>query len=393
MVDTKHMVVAVPWVLCGVIAATCPSQAVETVADAAFQGLVRETGTLSQGRFELVATTVGAKAMFAGGARMGGFRSDRVDIYDSVTGLWSTAALSQPRYHFAATTAGGKAIFAGGITESPDGRAVLSAVVDIYDDEAGFWTTATLSEARVTLAATAVGDKALFAGGASSGYDNTVDIYDTESGAWSTASLSQRRESLAATTVGNKAIFAGGYTTGNTRSTAVDIYDGDSDSWSTATLSVGRSHLAATTVGSKALFAGGYIATGDSDVVDIYDADTGQWSTATLSQPRHYLAATTLGSLAIFGGGEQSNVPVPVRYSDVVDVYDALTDTWSVTTLSEARCHLAATTVGGKAIFAGGISTRLPAGSNVVDVFEVPEPATLALLALGGLALIRRRRR
>jgi hypothetical protein len=29
--------------------------------------------------------------------------------------------------------------------------------------------------------------------------------------------------------------------------------------------------------------------------------------------------------------------------------------------------------------------------SNVVDIYTVPEPATLSLLALGGLAILRRR--
>ena len=59
-------------------------------------------------------------------------------------------------------------------------------------------------------------------------------------------------------------------------------------------------------------------------------------------------------------------------------------------TLSEARYYLAATTLGNKAIFAGGAAST--GYSDVVDIYVIPEPATLALLAFCGLALIRRRR-
>jgi hypothetical protein len=43
-----------------------------------------------------------------------------------------------------------------------------------------------------------------------SGYSNAVDLYNGASGTWSTAQLSVARLRLAATSVGNVAIFAGG---------------------------------------------------------------------------------------------------------------------------------------------------------------------------------------
>ncbi len=83
--------------------------------------------------------------------------------------------------------------------------------------------------------------------------------------------------------------------------------------WSTAQLSVARSHLAATSVGNLAIFAGGlvyYYPTGsvspsstESDVVDLYNSATGTWSTARLSVARYNLAATSVGNLAFFAGG------------------------------------------------------------------------------------------
>jgi hypothetical protein len=157
-------------------------------------------------------------------------------------------------------------------------------VVDIYNSSNNKWTTASLSQARINLVATSVGNLAFFAGGnidvsfwfmetcfinlspgitlCSSGYlqlfqqymDNcflitnslrfsghiggksgllcrwywwgnfwwefhysqntvfaVVDIYNSLNNTWTTASLSQARAFLATTSVGNLAIFAGGF--------------------------------------------------------------------------------------------------------------------------------------------------------------------------------------
>ena len=43
------------------------------------------------------------------------------------------------------------------------------------------------------------------------GPSNAVDLYNSASGTWSTGQLSVARYDLAATSVGNVAIFAGGY--------------------------------------------------------------------------------------------------------------------------------------------------------------------------------------
>ncbi len=47
-------------------------------------------------------------------ATAGGGWSNVVDLYDSGTGLWSTARLSQARADLSATSVGTVAIFAGG---------------------------------------------------------------------------------------------------------------------------------------------------------------------------------------------------------------------------------------------------------------------------------------
>ncbi len=97
-----------------------------------------------------------------------------------------------------------------------------------------------------------------------------------------------------------------------------------------------------------AIFAGGDTASGSSNIVDIYNASAPaghQWSTATLPQAVSYLAATTVGTKAIFAGGDSSEVYI----------YDASTEQWSSSAvLPQGFWGMAATTVGTKAIFAGG---------------------------------------
>lgn len=127
-----------------------------------------------------------------------------------------------------------------------------------------YGTISPLSVARSKLAATAIGDYALFGGGSARGeYTDatgldTVDAYNSSLTRSIPSPLDSRRFALAATTLGDHALFIGGYTDyyGNALN-KVDAYD------SSLTLSksyygyAGRGYGAATTVGNYALFGGG----------------------------------------------------------------------------------------------------------------------------------------
>ncbi len=58
-------------------------------------------------------------------AASAGAISNRVDFYNSVTGTWSTAQLSVARYDLAATSVGNMALFAGGWTQDQGGACRL----------------------------------------------------------------------------------------------------------------------------------------------------------------------------------------------------------------------------------------------------------------------------
>jgi hypothetical protein len=95
-----------------------------------------------------------------------------VDIFDAISGRWSTAALSVARSGLTATSlpAQGLAIFAGGFI-FPFSSTSMMRDVDIFNASSGKWSTAVLSVGRRYLAATSLPNQglAIFAGGAVSG--------------------------------------------------------------------------------------------------------------------------------------------------------------------------------------------------------------------------------
>ena len=87
---------------------------------------------------------------------------------DGLTHYGTVTPLSRDRYNLAATTVGDYALFGGGY----DGDS--SNAVDAYDRSLTRSTPSPLSKARSLPAATTVGDYALFGGG---GRNDTVDAY------------------------------------------------------------------------------------------------------------------------------------------------------------------------------------------------------------------------
>lgn len=303
------------------------------------------TSSLPTASGYVAATSLGSEAFFADS-------SGRVDMYDSQTMTWSSAILSGARGGLAAAAAGTKVCFGGGSTN----------VVDIYDTVSHTWSVAQLSVRREALSAVAVGSKILFAGGRIPGSDSvfydTVDIYDAASGTWSVQHLSLARKNMGAATVGGKVYFGGGYGSGGIQS-RVDIYDSNSNTWTTSALSTKREALGAVAVGTKVVFGGG----GPNDTrVDILDTATGQWSQASFSSKHYYYGVAGVGTKAFFAGG----APGWYQYNgvDLVDVYDAASNTWTTAHLSEARgLWYGGTSVNNQAFFAGG--------SNRIDIYTL----------------------
>jgi hypothetical protein len=131
----------------------------------------------------------------------------------------------------------------------------------------------------------------------------------------------------------------------------------------TADLSQSRASLAAVAAGGKVFFAGGFRPF--TDVVDVFDTSTGTWSVAHLSQPRETLSATAVGNKVLFAGGWTGGAA-----SNVVDICDVQTGVWTTAALSQARQYMGVATVGDKAIFAGGVTGASGGDSDVVDIYD-----------------------
>lgn len=112
----------------------------------------------------------------------------------------------------------------------------------------------------------------------------------------------------------------------------------------------------ATSIEEYALFAGGFLVSGGSTTflsdVTAYNKSLTRILPTDLSAARYSLAATSIGGHALFAGGMNSTHGDPGL--SVVDAYDASLTRTIITSLSVGRMDLAATSVGDYALFAGG---------------------------------------
>jgi hypothetical protein len=78
--------------------------------------ITQSIATLSEARFWLAATSSGDLVIFGGGLNTTSpyTPSDRVDICNVTSGIWTTATLSVPRYQLAAASSVNFVFFAGG---------------------------------------------------------------------------------------------------------------------------------------------------------------------------------------------------------------------------------------------------------------------------------------
>ena len=275
-------------------------------------------------------------------------------------------ALSKSRRHLAATTVGNYALFGGG----------SNATTDAYNTSLTRTTPTALSEFREALVATTVGNYALFGGGSVMrmmngrpypDLKNTVDAYNTSLTRTTPTALSVARHRLTATTVGNYALFGSG-SNGKSFQNTVDAYNTSLTRTTPTALSVARECLAATTVGNYALFGGGgsISDTNTYATVDAYNTSLTRTTPTALSAARKYLAATTVGNYALFGGGDNGK-----NCLNTVDVYNTSLTRTTSTALSVARYILAATTVGNYALFGGGGLINSTNTYATVDAYTV----------------------
>lgn len=197
------------------------------------------------------------------------------------------------------------------------------------------------------------------------------NIYDRVTQAWSISSnyLITPRDIITFVTIGNKIICAGGFngdgTTYQTNLSDVDIYDLSTNTWSATSLSARKCGMAAVAINNKVFFGGGNEQTGPNSYfatnkVEVYDLSANLWSIITLSEARVHLSAVTLGNKIYFAGGINNLNSV----SKKVDVYDDASNSWSTFDLQEPKAAMSAIIVNNKIYWAAGADENRPGPNN-----------------------------
>lgn len=271
--------------------------------------------------------------------------------------------LSVARRTLAATSVGNYAIFGGGDFGNSQS---YTSITDAYDTSLTQIGVSNGTGGVIDYAATSIGNYALFGGGlqrtassSSSTYRKAVYAYDASLTQSTPTALRTATRYLSAASVGNYAIFGGGRSTNTTYTTQVNAYDASLTRSNAPDFTSTRIDYAAASVGGYALFSGG-VAASESSRVDAYDASLTRSNPTELSVARYRLAAASVGGYALFAGGYSS--------LDVTDAYDASLTRSTPAKLSVGRCRIFATSVEGHALFAGGLNGS--AYSNVVDVYD-----------------------
>jgi hypothetical protein len=120
------------------------------------------------------------------------------------------------------------------------------------------------------------------------------------------------------------------------------------------------------TVGNVILFVGGYIGSGYSNAVDIYNVTSNTWTNTTLSQARYnYLQTIQFDNRVLFFDRRQSWT---IDYLIVVDVFDSLNGMWNSKNITLPRAAVAWTKLRDIVAFGGGWDGFT--SSSVVDIYN-----------------------
>ncbi|MBE3100325.1 MAG: autotransporter-associated beta strand repeat-containing protein [Planctomycetes bacterium] len=379
--------------------------------------LARTTISLPDERLGFALAAAGDKVFFAGGLGHSGPYSNRVDIYDTTTGTWSTTQLSQGRIDLSAASAGNRVFFGGGYTGS-----AYSNVVDVYTLQN--YGTITSTKAWTLIDNTTVAGRMLLNGGSLN-----LDGYDLVVGSMA---------GIAPISLGGHTLTAGGDGTSSTYSGALSGHGGLTKTGAgTLTLSATSSCDGTTRVSGGALKVAGSIAAsgvlidgGTLQGAGRVGAITGTSghlhpggspgilasASLVMSLGFHFdvsldgpAAGTDYSQLDVTGavdlGGATLDAALgyaPAWYSgggppDLLyiiknDGTDAVTGQFDgLPQMSEFDLLYNGTTYQAMISYEGDYDAAALTGGNDV-VVALPEPATLSLLALGGLLAMRRPR-
>ena len=326
--------------------------------------------SLSEGKSEIPAASIGGKALFAGGCKGGSsyleYVSNIVDVYNSSL-VHSTVTIPSPypSYNTKGASNSKYAVFAGGWGYYSSGNTVsyINSVYG-YDSDLTFTAANTdLDEDRVP-AAGSIGDYAVFAGGDSNASSGSTDVeaYDANLSRITCSSLSYyTTQRMTAASTKTHVLFGGGeYFSNDTVNSSLYAYNENltkvevSDNLYDSEVGYGRSRAGGASAGNGtyAIFAGGYyyrLGTKAHSSVYAYDESLTRTIIEPLSVARFFIDGNSLGNYAVFAGGFDDDDSY-----DTVDVYDGSLVKTIFTPLNERKHNTGSAVAGDYLIFAGG---------------------------------------
>ena len=179
----------------------------------------------------------------------------------------------------------------------------------------------------------------------------------------------------------NDIIYAIGGTNGSIPLNVNEAFDPSDNSWTTeAPMPTARSDCAVAVVNNEIYVIGGQIAEGFVGNNEVYNPQTNTWATvASMPTPRADLSACVVdGKIYLIGGKEYSNISPNYAETDINEVYDPSTNSWSTQApMPSAVYGYAAAVVNGQIHIFGGLKSSVVIGKNVfVDANQVFDPQT-----------------
>ena len=221
---------------------------------------------------------------------------------------------------------------------------VLTAIPPVYDLQAAdtettnSWTRlANMPTSRCGLGLAVVSGKIYAIGGSNDRGELAInEMYDPVTDKWSTKTSMPTARTGFATAVYENKIYAIGGSIGNSFTGNMEVYDTISDTWQTvASMPTPRSDLSANIVDEEIYLIGGRTYSrdtpnqGQTNVTEVYNVKTNTWSTNTaMPIALHGYASTVIDTkIYVIGGSKQSILGIDSSVN-TLQIFDTKTDTW-----------------------------------------------------------------
>ena len=262
--------------------------------------------------------------MACGGGNWGG--STSVEIFDTEKGEWNDGPqLSCSLSEHSLVLAGNKVVAVGGNSDS----------VFAFNIEGNSWESfpnAPSKRNRVGLAF--IEPKRLIAIGGNTGtFTNSCDEFDMEEGAWKPKEkvppmMPTSRYDFGVQVIGNRIFAIGGYND-KLQTKANEVFDIEENIWRILSpMPTARQGMAIGCIDGRHIWTfGGYLNGNDLDVIEVYDTVTDEWSVppVKMTTKRYSSKAVVIGEkFFIVGGRENSSNP-----TNLLEIFDPETMKWT----------------------------------------------------------------